>query len=210
MRGPRLNKKIPLRPVIVSLILLVLAGGFYNIWSSLLPDRTPRYWRYQTLTTDICDNSLSRVKADLDGGTDPNDFPPSGIDEGDIAPLNLAVLNEKIPMVQLLLDHHADINIGDGWDEAPLNEAAHDENIPMMKFLIAHGAIVNDDGIGGSDVLCRAALDNNINSVKCLLANKANPNTLEDTTPQKSLLSAVKSCGYTSIAKLLKKAGAKG
>lgn len=133
MRRPRLNKKIPFKRVIVSLTLVLLAGYCYIIWSGLFPDRTPRYWRYQTLTTDICDNNLSRVKSDLDGGTDPNDFPPSGLDEGDIAPLNIAVSNEKIPMVQLLLDHHADINIGDGWDEAPLTEAVHDENIPIKK-----------------------------------------------------------------------------
>jgi hypothetical protein len=210
MSVPRPNKKITVRRVITVLILLTVAGELYSLWLDYFPAEGPRYWRYHTLITDIGDNNFSRVKADLDGGTDPNDFPPAAVELPGIAPLDAAVVSGQIPMVQMLLDHHADVNIDNSLDGSPLSEAVHNENIPMMKFLIAHGAVVNDDGIGGSDILCTAAMDNKIDVVKCLLANKANPNTLNCKEPRESLLHAVKAARFTSIGKLLRKAGAKG
>lgn len=110
-------------------------------------------------------------------------------------------------VVKLLLDHHADPNMGDGWDYNPLATASANNHIEVMRLLIARGARVNDDQFGSS-ALWQAAMDGKTESGSFLLAHGANPNTTAN--GNEKLLHALESVEPRSnIIALLKKAGAK-
>lgn len=66
------------------------------------------------------------------------------------APLHDAVGAQRIDIIQLLLDHRADINIIDDEGKTPLHHAALYGNINIIKLLLNKGAnpnIINDEGL---------------------------------------------------------------
>ncbi len=169
-----------------------------------------KYPRYHALMEAIERNDLAAVTSQIKSGTNPNDFPPTNLDEDDIAPLCAAVSGQKIKMVNLLLNGGADVNIMDGWNTTPLELAGENDDIAMMKLLLSHGAKISDQGDGGSWALWGVAMANKPDAVQLLLSHGANPNTREHTSiPNQTLLSAVEQFHYWAVADLLKKAGAK-
>ena len=116
----------------------------------------------------------------------------------------------NVEIVKILLDHNADVDLGDGWRSSPLAEAALTDHLQVMQVLIDHGATINEDE-SGSYALWRAAMEGKTQAVSLLLAHGANPNsTLDDSTKEVTLLKALmKRSPNAPVIKLLKAAGAK-
>ena len=53
--------------------------------------------------------------------------------------LHIAVKNNDLPMVELLVNHGAYINCYDSWQTTPLHIAAINKSIPIIHFLIEKG-----------------------------------------------------------------------
>ena len=74
-------------------------------------------------------------------------------------PLSYAVMNDHVPVVEMLLDRGADVNSKSGAYEAPLLcHAANGNQVKMVELLIARGADVNltsDEG-GHTPLHCAA------------------------------------------------------
>jgi ankyrin repeat protein len=104
---------------------------------------SPRNQRWQALITDIVHRDARAVEEDLDHGTDPNAYPDdtiSGFDEDDVSPLNEAAFDGNVEIVRILLEHHADPNLGDGWNNHPLESAQ--DHPEVIKLLVRYGAIL--------------------------------------------------------------------
>lgn len=79
-------------------------------------------------------------------------------------------------MMDLLLKHGANPNIGDSYSKRPLHFAASQGNIPVVQALLAHGADANVKDYTGDTPLTEAAYRDNIEVVKLLLAHGADVN----------------------------------
>jgi ankyrin repeat protein len=80
-------------------------------------------------------------------------------------------------MMDLLLKHGANPNVGDAEGKTPLYFASSQGNIPAVKALLSNGADANVKDSTGDTPLIEAAYRGNIEVVKLLLAHGANVNT---------------------------------
>ena len=74
-----------------------------------------------------------------------------------LTPLLMAVIAGKSNAAKLLIDHKADVDIGDRFSEwTPLHHAVSDGNIEMVKVLLAAKADRNAKGKNGDTPLTMA------------------------------------------------------
>ena len=85
--------------------------------------------------TAIGDKEL--VKSCLDSGEDPNMVAESS------TPLQIAAMNNRLSVAELLLDRGADVNQSTDLDDNPLHNAASKGHEEMCSLLIERGALVN-------------------------------------------------------------------
>jgi ankyrin repeat protein/N-acetylneuraminic acid mutarotase len=124
--------------------------------------------RYLLMHEALRDNATLKVL--LDGGADPNQ------PIGDRPPLQEAVGIRNQAAVELLLDHHAEVNATDksGW--TALHTAAALGLKEIAEFLLKSGANVNARDKDGWTPLTRAVEQRQKEMAELLLANKADPN----------------------------------
>ena len=102
-------------------------------------------------------------------------------------PLHVAVENNNYQIVQLLLEHGADVNILDDYNDTPLHLAsAKDLNISIVQLLLEHGADVEiRENRNGDTPLHLASYNGNYQIVQLLLEHGANVDSrdFEENTP---------------------------
>jgi len=104
----------------------------------------------QPLIYSIRTNDIAEVRRILDAGIDPNSCVRDSGGEGTFA-LELASSLNEVEIVQLLLDHGADVNEEGIWDGPSLLSAAHGGNPQVVQLLLDHGANVDyGDDMGGT------------------------------------------------------------
>ncbi len=91
-------------------------------------------------------------------------------------PLQIAVKNNNIEMVKLLLENHADVNLKDINGCTPLHWAVECNNIEIVKLFIENGAGINAQDETLATTLYLSIYTKNIEMVKLLLENGADPN----------------------------------
>ena len=174
--------------------------------------RSPHPAGYDALLGAINQEDPKGVKAILESGVNPNLYPNAEADlqlEDDLVPLDQAAENGNTEIVELLLNHGADPNKGDGWHANPLTAATHNDKTEVMLLLIESGAKVNDYP-AGSSVLWRAAWDRRVDAVKFLLDHGALAKTRMNVPASETLLHAVKTSeGSSEIIEILEQHGAK-
>lgn len=120
-----------------------------------------------------------------------------------MTPLAMAAVRGHDEVVQLLLAHHADVNIPDLGGNTPLLHAAMRGRTATVRLLIARGADVNIASRPGWTPLMAAAWEGHEDTVKLLLKHGANS---QATNAQgQSARSLAESAGHGQIAKLLAK-----
>ncbi|KAF3385972.1 Ankyrin repeat and KH domain-containing protein 1 [Talaromyces pinophilus] len=116
---------------------------------------------------------LDIVEYLLENGASPN----GSEDEGDVgSPLQIACSNGSDAIVELLLQHGADVHLGRGHAGSPLNEAAIAGSVPITKRLIEKGANVNMIAGHHGTALQAAANMGEIDVAECLIKNGADVN----------------------------------
>ena len=124
------------------------------------------------------------LKALLEGGADPNrlmperppnGLPPSGQESG-VTPLYQAVAQAKLPALELLLAHHADVNCTNKQGGTPLQLAAATGSRGIAEVLLKAGANVNAKANDGWTALHEAVARDQREMVDFLLAHNADPN----------------------------------
>ncbi|NBP01985.1 MAG: ankyrin repeat domain-containing protein [Proteobacteria bacterium] len=116
--------------------------------------------------------------------------------------LLLAVLNRKIDVVQLLIEHQACVNTGGGeLKTTPLMVASNNADKAMVKLLLNHQAQVNKQRDLGDTALIFAVQKGNFPIVKLLLEHGADP-LLANNYGLTGFMIACRE-GYFKIAQLL-------
>jgi len=90
----------------------------------------------------------------------------------DKTPLKCAIAADNLPLIELLIEKGADINMADEYytDDKPLIFAINKKNNTIIKYLIDHGAEVNGPTTGyGENPLFTAIRNSNAEIVKYLL-----------------------------------------
>jgi ankyrin repeat protein len=90
------------------------------------------------LANAILSGNIEEVRRHLEAGVDPN----QPIPEKDGYPLHFAA-HSYAKLIQLLIEHGADVNVRDGDGKTPLHIAAIIPYVEGMQVLIEHGADVN-------------------------------------------------------------------
>jgi ankyrin repeat protein/peroxiredoxin len=128
--------------------------------------------------------------------------------EGGSTPLHYAVLTNHPDVVEVLLDHHADVKAPYKSRQTALHLAAARGYGRIATLLIAHGAEVNARDDNGATPLSEAAWTGETEMVKLLLAKGAHAS---DVNPQTGMtpLHAAASRGYREVAAALVDAGAR-
>ena len=88
---------------------------------------------------------LEGIKRYLDEGADINELS----DEADLSPLSWATLFGQLKAAELLLEHGADVNTGQGDGGTPFHIAVFLGRAEMAKLLMDNGADVNRENHGG-------------------------------------------------------------
>jgi ankyrin repeat protein len=89
---------------------------------------------------------------------------------GDQCPLMNAVTDRNPPMVHLLLQHHADVNVSDMDGRTPIFEAVSWNNPSVIRLLIQHGADMNHrEHLLGLTPLLFAVVHKRVAAVQTLL-----------------------------------------
>jgi ankyrin repeat protein len=91
---------------------------------------------------------------------------------GNISALHLAAENAHLPLVKLLLDHGAQINLSMTRGQTPLICAAANNSLPVVQLLVERGADVNKCMVDGTHPLHVAVLVGNEEMTRCLLQLK--------------------------------------
>lgn len=143
------------------------------------------------------------VKYLLENGASPN----GSEDEGDLgSPLQMACSNANEAIVELLLQHGADVHLGRGHAGSPLNEAAISGSVSIIKRLIEKEVNVNFIAGHHGTALQAASNMGEIDVVKCLIKNGADVNIHAGFF--KTALQAALSWPHANIARLLLISGA--
>lgn len=95
-------------------------------------------------------------------------------------PLTLAIKNNNIDIVNVLLSNNADVNLPDKEGRSPLSEAISNQNKDIVNILLNHNADVNLPNIDGLRPLSLAARNNNIELAKLLISHNADLNFVEN------------------------------
>ena len=103
-------------------------------------------------------------------------------------------------MMDLLLKHGANPNVGDTESKTPLHFASSQGNMPAVKALLSHGADANVKDSTGDTPLIEAAYRDNIEVVKLLLAHGVNVNA----KGQLSLSALARTTGYRNNIEIMK------
>ena len=111
----------------------------------------------------------------LNGGADPNTQNTSL----NINPLHLAIKQNNMTIVRLLLKHNADVTITDYEMRSPLTKALIEGYKEIAIELIEHGADLNDS-VHGISVLLYAVEKNYLSVVDCLLNHGADVNEADN------------------------------
>ena len=115
------------------------------------------------LLTAINYDLVEVVEQHMTYGTDPNDvFIPREIPFEGASALHLAVLKSNAPIVQVLLDNGADIEIKakDVFEATPLIWAAYWGIPEMVRVLLEGGANINAEDANGFTPLDAASVEN--------------------------------------------------
>ena len=118
--------------------------------------------------------TLAAVKAYVESGVDVNEL----IERGDVfmeTLLHLAAANHHVAIMEYLLEHGADPNLGDGTTgEFPLHRAIAFKDEPAAaKVLLDHGADPNRSALNGGPPFHDAILMGHIKTVALLIARGA-------------------------------------
>lgn len=94
--------------------------------------------------------------------------------------LHLAVINNDIQSVKLLLQHKADVTLPDKWGKTPIYRALEGEKIQleMVKKLIEHGANINEKDALRATALHWSVLAGNLQKTDALLSLGADINSV--------------------------------
>jgi ankyrin repeat protein len=140
----------------------VLVANGADVNSPAKDGETPLLSAVANGYTGVADLLLSR-------GAAPNAGAP-------LPPLHLAAQRGDLPMTQLLLSNHANVNLEDGKGRTPLSYAATAQSAPVIKTLLAAHA---DPNAGRVDLpLSIAAFKGDLPSLGLLLTNGSNPKAL--------------------------------
>ena len=138
----------------------------------------------EALMISVSSNDLARTKQILSLGTDPNTVENAT----SVTPLFTAISNNNPQMVQLLLDHGADVNQVNEKGSYPMHEAASGNAFAgdskyraneMIQSLIEHGADVNQKNAKGQTPLVLACKAGRTETLIFLL-NKNAKTSIED------------------------------
>ncbi|MEP6756875.1 MAG: ankyrin repeat domain-containing protein [Chthonomonadales bacterium] len=164
---------------------------------------------YTILGRACSDSNVEVCKALLDKGADPNLTPKEGS-----SPLSNAITGDSsrgtadiVKVVNLLLQHHADVNASDGDATPPLALAVRRRLGDVVNILLRHGAKINYQDKGGYTSLYYAAARGNTDIVTILLTAGADP-TIASSTGVLPIDGAVNR-GHKKIGAILKDAMAK-
>ena len=105
-------------------------------------------------------------------------------------------------MMDLLLKHGANPNLGDTHSKTPLHFAASQGDVAAVQALLSHGADANVKDYVGDTPLIAAAYGNNIKVVKLLLAHGADVN-IKGQSDFSALARATGYCDNLEVMKLL-------
>lgn len=95
---------------------------------------------------------------------------------GKQTPIYNAVLNQKIEMVEQLINLNADVNVKDASSVTPLHHAISSQNNDIIRMLIQKGAYLEDKTIDGLTPLHIAVIDGTDESVELLIDSGASVN----------------------------------
>ncbi|KAM0723379.1 hypothetical protein Q7P37_000365 [Cladosporium fusiforme] len=120
--------------------------------------------------------------------------------------LNTGEFEVDEPLIQLILECGADINLRDGRNLSPLETVSERGNITWMRVLMQYGADINLPGGKHGSAVNAAAVWGNTDAVEYLLQRKANVNLLGG--EHGSALGAAAYRGNIKLARLLLAHGA--
>ena len=134
-------------------------------------------WTSWNIIEAVRRGSLEGAKTCLEKGANPNQRDEEY--SGSPGALHIASGAGNAPIVRLLLERGADVNMEDLDGETPLHNAAQlGNNIDVIRTLLEHGAEVNKSDYGELEQtpLHRAVqVENNAEVVTALLENGADP-----------------------------------
>ncbi|KAF4961922.1 hypothetical protein FSARC_9963 [Fusarium sarcochroum] len=143
-----------------------------NIIDEETEKRSPLWHAINNERIDMC-------RALLENGANPN-FAPDGAQTA----FHKAVFAERVDILDLLLEHEADINIketpGNGWSRTPLHAAIDWEDPERAEYLIDHGANPNVHDSDDIWVVFVAAQKGYNNVVRKLVGANADLNSVSD------------------------------
>ncbi|EAY22755.1 hypothetical protein TVAG_476840 [Trichomonas vaginalis G3] len=135
-------------------------------------------------------------------------YPKFNVNEpvnSDISPLIIAAKVCDVKIVELLLDHGANIDVTDGNGNTPLMLTARFGRDDVLQLLIQKGADVKHKNNSGENALIVAVIRQNEKVVEILLSNKADPNVGDECSP----LYHAAAMGSLNLIQLLLHFGAK-
>jgi len=94
----------------------------------------------------------------------------------EITPLIKSVECNYIEMVRFLLDHDADIDMGDKNGVTPLIRSVESNHFEMVRFLLEHNADIDISDKNGVTPLIKSVKNENVEITKLLLDHNANAN----------------------------------
>ncbi|XP_057333537.1 putative ankyrin repeat protein RF_0381 [Microplitis mediator] len=150
------------------------------------------------LHSAISANNLPLVEKLISAGADVNMMSLAKGPFYDLTPLQVAVENENVKIVELLIKNNAHVNI-DSKRSTVLTKAARKGNFELVDLLIKAGAHVNPDSEQAKP-LHMAIAKNNYEMTECLIARGADVNSISKN--RTSLQTAVKR-GNKPIVELL-------
>lgn len=134
-------------------------------------------------------------------------------------PINMAIKNNHMEIIKILIFLGVDLNMTDYYGNLPLGEAIMQENLDLAKFLIVHKADVNlcqgsewSRWVSSTNIDQRpielAVFSKNVDMVKLLVSNGANVNYVAN-SEGRSLLNWACAESTLEIVKVLVENGAK-
>ncbi len=106
-----------------------------------------------------------------------------------------------LPIVQLLVEHKAEVNRPTLTQSTPLRGASFHGHLDVMEFLMSNGAEINTPNCIGQSPLCIAAMRGQLEAVKYLVKNGANVN--QTTINGYSVMHLAATKGRVGIVKFL-------
>ncbi len=155
--------------------------------------------------TAITENDLAAVSELITEGIDPN------LKNNASQPALILAQNQDDPMpiIDLLVEAGADIEVTDRLGTTPLIRAAADKNdkVALVSYFLEKGAAVDATTSGGATALILAVQNNNTAVVEYLIAAGADVNHQDDSQYQLRPIHWAARKGYLDSLKLLLDAG---